>query len=380
VVAQVTLSLLLLVAAGLTLRSVLAAQRIEPGFATEGGVAATLMLELQGYDGARAAEFYRRLRGELEALPGVAAVSLPSHLPLTLWSDSSTFAPKEQEHLPRTEWWEVDIAQVDREYFTTLGVPLVAGRSFEPGEMTGSRSVVVVNEALAAELWPGQDAVGRLLTDGADEPYLVVGVARNGRYRTLGEQPRPFAYFPIPETWSSRAVVVRFERQDLASTAVVARAIHTIDRHVAITNLATLSELIGPALVLPRAAAIVFGALGAIGLLLAAVGLYGVQAYAVSQRTHEIGLRLALGASRAGVLRMVVRDGLGLTLLGAALGLAGSLAATRVLRSLLYGVSPTDVGTFAAVVSVLLVVALVASLLPARRASGIDPMLALRHD
>jgi predicted permease len=321
------------------------------------------------------------LREDLSALPGVAAVSLPSHLPLTLWMDTWTLVPKEQEHLPRSEWQDIDVAHVDASYFDALGVPLVSGRTFVPSEMAGDRRYVVINETLARRFWPGQDPIGRLVSAGSSAPpFEVVGVARDGRYRTLGEQPRPFAYFPITETWSSRNPVVRFERPDVVSTAAVAAAIRGIDRHVAISNLTTLGDLISPSLVLPRAGAFVFGALGSVGLLLAAVGLYGLMAYAVGQRTHEIGLRVALGARRADVLGMVVRDGLRLTLLGAMLGLAASLATTRVLRSLLYGISPTDAWTFASVVTTLLLVALLASVLPARRALRIDPTRALRHD
>jgi predicted permease len=381
VVAQVTLSLLLLVAAGLSLRSVLNAQRIDPGFEVEGAVAATLMLELQGYDEGRIAELYRRLREDLAALPGVIGVTLPSHLPLTLWTDTWRLVPKEQEHLPVSEWPSVDVARVDADYFETMGVSLVGGRTFSAAEIAGSRRFAIVNETLAGRFWPGEDAVGRLLGSApGEEPFLVVGVARNGRYRTLGEDPRPFAYMPISDDWSSRTVVARFERPDLASPAAVAGVIRGIDRHLAVSNLAMLRDVIGPSLILPRAGALVFGAIGSIGLLLAAVGLYGLLAYAVSQRTHEIGLRLALGARRADVLRMVLRDGLRLTLAGAALGLVAAVASTRALRTLLFGISPTDGWTFSVVVIVLLAVAALASVLPARRAMRIDPTRAMRHD
>ena len=381
VVVQVAVSLLLLVFAGLSLRSVLRAQHVDPGLDPNGVVAAALDPSLQGYDSAEAAALYRRLREDLEALPGVAEVSLPSHLPLSLYINSDNMAADGRQDTPEAEWPYVDNAAVDATYFDTLRIPIVAGRGFVEEEAVQRRRVVVVNETLAFRFWPGEDAIGkRLRRSATDEPYEVVGVAGDGKYRALGERPRLFAYFPIDDGWGARSVVVRFERPEQASTRVLAGAIHAIDSHLAIANLASVEKIISPSLIPVRAGALVFGVFGSFGLLLAALGLYGVLAYMVSQRTHELGVRVAMGASRAAILRMVARDGLKLVAVGAVVGLGLCLLSTRLLSAILFGVSPTDVATFGVVLAVLGATALVACWLPARRATRIDPIQALRAD
>ncbi|HVS62205.1 MAG TPA: ABC transporter permease [Thermoanaerobaculia bacterium] len=381
VVVQVSVTLLLLVFAGLSLRSVLRAQHLDPGLDPDGLIGAILDPSLQGYDSAETAALFRRLREDLESLPGVVSVSLPSQLPLSLYINSDDMIADGRQDLPEAEWPFVDNAAADATYFETLRIPIVAGRAFREEETVDRRRVTVVNETLAERFWPGEDPIGKgLRRSGIEDPYEVVGVAANGKYRALGEQPRTFAWFPIGEGWNARSVVVRFERPEQASTRVVAGAIHAIDPHLAIANLATVEEIISPSLLPVRAGALVFGVFGVFGLLLAALGLYGVLAYMVSQRTHELGVRVAMGANRATILGMVARDGLKLVAAGAVIGLGLSLLTTRLLSAILFGVSPTDAATFGVVLAVLASAALLACYLPARRATRIDPIQALRVD
>ncbi|HVS13574.1 MAG TPA: ADOP family duplicated permease [Thermoanaerobaculia bacterium] len=379
VVVQVSVSLLLLVFAGLTLRSVLRAQHLDPGLDPNGVVGAMLDPSMQGYGGDEVASFYRRLREDLETLPGVASVTMPSHLPLSLWINTNGMVRDGEQDLAERDWPDIDASSVDDGYFRTLRIPLIAGRTFSAEDLEQGRRVVVVNETLAARFWPEGGALGGLIRTGrSSDPWEVIGVVADGRYRTLGEDPRPFAFFPIRESWASRTLAVRFERPEQASPRVVAGAIHAIDPHLAIANSAPLEEVMSPSLLPVRAGAVAFTVFGVLGLLLASLGLYGVLAHMVSQRRHEIGVRVAMGANQASIVGLVVRDGLRLTALGALLGVGGAVVTARVLAGILYGISPTDLPTYLLVVGVLVGVAFLACYLPALRASRADPIRALR--
>ena len=378
VVSQVCFSVALLVCAGLTTRSIRNVNRIDPGFALQGVMTATLDPELQGYDEDESMVLYERLRRALRALPGVDSVGSASHLPLSLAMNTGSMVPQGQEGIPEREQPEVDVASVGGGYFEAMGIPILQGRTFSEQDTPDKPRVAVVNRTLADRFWPGETAIGRRIVDG-DRTYEVVGIARNGKYRTLGESPRPFLYRSIDQTRASmRVLVVRFERLDLASAEVVRRAIRSDAPHLAISNLVSLEEAVTAAFLLPRYGARLFGLFGFLGLFLAAVGLYGVLAYAVTRRTHEIGLRMAIGARPADILHMILRQGITLTLLGALLGLPLVFGMTRLLGGILYGVSGTDPLTLGAVVLVLLVAALIACVVPARRAAGVAPVEALR--
>jgi predicted permease len=380
VLAQVGLSLVLLVCAGLTVRSLLNAHDIDLGFDPRGVVTAGLAPELQGYEEDEWLSFYERLAGELAARPDVERVAYAGHLPLTLSVSTTEAVPERDRDLPEDEWPEADVVDVGAGYFEAMGIEVVRGRSFEPHDRRDAPWVAVVNETMARAFWPGGDAVGRRLAEGS-RTYEVIGVARDGKYRTLGESPRRFFYRSLDQVGDSfRTLVVRFRTPELASTGPVRDAVRGIDPHLALANLGTLEEAVSPALILPRVAGRLFGLLGGLGLFLAATGLYGVLAYAVAGRTHEIGVRMAMGAKRRDVLVMVLRHGLGLTALGAVLGVGLALALTRMLRGILYGVSATDPWTFAAVAAVLFAAAALACTVPAQRALAVDPMTALRHE
>jgi predicted permease len=382
VVGQVTVSLLLLICAGLSLRSMRNASRVDPGFDSRNVASASFLPSLAGYDSKQAYAYYQQLTDRVRALPGVQSVSFADRLPLTFVIQLTSCAPEGKTTVPKKQWQKVDRSAVGPSYFETMRIPILRGRPFMERQGSASPLVVIVNEALATLFWPGQDPIGkRLWFTKDDKPYEVVAVARDGKYRTLGEGHRPFAYWNIQQTSSIDEFVLARTGEDprvlLASIRQISRE---IDPKVPATNLETLEEQTSVALLLPRAGGFLFGLFGLLGLTLASVGLYGVIAYSVSQRTHEIGIRMALGASPREISNLIMGRGLGLVLIGTVLGLAGAFALTRILSIMLYGVSATDPLTFAGVALFLATVAMGACFVPTRRAMRVDPMLALRYE
>jgi predicted permease len=267
-------------------------------------------------------------------------------------------------------------------YFDTMRIPILRGRAFNDRDTPESPMVAVVNETLVERFWPGDDPVGkRIRIEGEENDYQVVGVARDGKYRTLGESPRPFVYRALRQGGTrDRTVLVRTSGDTQAILAALRSEIRQLDEKLPVVSLHTLEEATGVSLLLPRAGAALFGLFGVLGLVLAAVGLYGVLAYTVSQRTHEIGIRMALGAQQDNILKLVIGRGLRLTLIGLVVGLSAAAALTRTISVLLYGISPTDTATFGAVSVILLAVAITACFVPAWRAAHVDPVVALRHE
>jgi predicted permease len=383
VVAQVALSLLLLIAAGLIVRSLQQTQMVGPGFEVENRITMSVDLGMQGYDEGRGREFYKQLITRVESLPGVRAASYVSALPLNLDLNADFIYVEGQQFSRVSDLPLVPSGSAWPRYFETMGIPLLEGRDFAMQEDKEESRVVIVNETFARRFWPGQNPIGKRLTHGGpDKPrFEVVGVVKDGKYGTLGEDPQPFVYFPMAREYDSEVALVvntRVEPQSMINT--IRREVERLDSNLPLYDVKTMSEHMRFSLFPLQAGAWVAGSFALLALLLAGLGIYGVMAYTVSQRTREIGLRMALGARGGDVMMLVVRQGMRLALVGLAIGIVGALALTRLMSSVLYGVSATDVVTFAGVTLLLGSVVLIACYLPARRAAKVDPMIALRFE
>jgi predicted permease len=381
VVAQVALSIVLLISAGLFVRSLQMALATNPGFNTRGVLLAALDLSLQGYDETRGLDFYARLMDRVGNLPGIEAVSVASVVPVSPSGSRTTVEVEGYASRPQEDM-ELNFNRVGPGYFRAMGIAVVRGRVFGESAIDSARGEVVVNETFAQRYWPGQNPIGRGIRFGRNaDPDTVIGVVQNGKYRGMREDALPYMYRPLGTSYTPRvALLARTDGDPMAMLPAVRAELQMLDSTLPIYAERTLAEQVGSAVVGERLAAMLLGVFGAIALLLATVGIYGLVAHAVEQRTHEIGVRMALGADRRDVVRLVVGQGMGLVLVGVGLGLVGSVALTRAVASLLFGISPTDATTFALVPVGLMVVALLACLLPARRAARIDPMRALRYE
>jgi predicted permease len=379
VVAQMALSIVLLVCAGLFLRNLEAATAVDKGFNSDNALIASVDPGLQGYDRARTEAFYRRLRERLLANPQVKSVGFAQNLPLSL-NESDTdvsvpgYTPGSNENMG------VQLAIVSDGYFEAMGIPLAKGRGFQVTDDTASQRVMVVNEQFAKKYFQGGDPVGRTVkASGRD--WLVVGVVPTGKYQRLGEPPTPFMYFAQAQRFNSGLVVVIRTTGDPNLLAPVLRAeVGALDATLPLGNLQSLNRMLGIALLPARLIGAVLGIFGVLGLLLAAIGMYGVMAYSVAQRTREIGIRMAIGAAASDVIKLVMRQGFRLVAIGGAIGIVGAVAASRALGGILYGGGENDLLTFAVVPVVLMGVAMLATWVPARRASGTDPLTALRQE
>jgi len=382
VVTQVAISLVLLICAGLFVRSLQQAQLVDPGFETERVLMVALDLEPLGYDKARGTVFYRQLLDEVERLPGVQSASLAEIVPLT-FSRTSFGVAVEGQDAPDGRYPSIDNNTVGPGYFETLSIPLVAGREFDRQDIEGAPRVVIVNETMARRFWPGESPLGRRLwfpegRNTANPLFEIVGVVKDSKYNTLGEPPQSFFYLSALQNYRRQAVlhVRTASAPDLLRSALRDRVLSL--NPALLVEVTSMRESLALAFLPARVAASLLGLFGVLGLGLALVGLYGVVSYAVSQRTGEIGLRMALGAQRGDIFRLVIGQGMKLTLLGIALGAAASLALTRLLSSLLVGINPADPLTYITLTVLFSLVAMAACYLPARRATKVDPMVALR--
>jgi predicted permease len=383
IVSQVAVSLMLLVAAGLLLRTLREASSFDPGFNSEQILLAKMNLAPYGYDEVSGREFYRELRARLSTTPGVVSVSFAQVIPLGGDADRQGFRVPGHEPSPEDPTIPIDLNIVGPGYFSVMGIPILRGRDFDERDTReGAQPVLVINETMARRFWPGEDPIGQLIQIGADGPFTeIIGVARDIKYYSLGEEPRPYVYQSFAQSYSGfSALHIRSAGDPSALVGAVRRQIAALDPVVPVRAITTFAELRRAPLLPQRALAAVTTIFGAVALVLTAVGLYGLVSYSVTQRTREIGLRMALGARPSGITGMVIKQGMVLTAIGVGAGLAGSLATTRFLAGFLFGVAPTDPITFAAISSVMAGIALLACYLPASRAMKIDPMVALRFD
>jgi len=381
VISQLALSLVLLIGAALFVRSLQHALEFDPGFSSRNLLLASLETRGASLSNEQGKLFYQQVLDRVGRLPGVRAVSLTVVIPISGGGQRRGIQLEGYQTRPNEDT-ELNTNVIGPDYFNTMSIPVVEGRDFGPQDREGGPGVVVVNEELARRYFPGQSAIGKRLRMGSDSPYReIVGVARTARYRSLREQALPFIYIPFAQEYQSRmALIVRSAGDPAALIPALRNELRTLNKDVPVFAVHTMTEHIGAQLAADRMVAVLLSVFGGAALLLAAIGIYGVMGYLVSQRTHEIGIRIALGAERRDIMKLVVGEGLRLILIGAALGLALALALTRVLKSLLFGINATDPLTFGVIAMLMIAVALLACYLPARRATRVDPLIALRYE
>jgi predicted permease len=385
VVGQIALSLILIVAAGLFLRALQRAGTIAPGFDQAQVDVIRLDLSMAGYNADTGPGFMRELIQRTAALPGVTSVSAAADLPLDggRMSRGGIIVPGIAPPPGQTAH-DADWNVVEPGFFETLRMPLSGGRDFSAADTRTSAPVVIVNEAFVKRFWPGQDALGRQISvDGADPgtaSMTIVGVVRNAKVVALNAEPEPYILVPMTQFNASEISLLVRTRDGRSAAPDVRAIVKTMNANLPITEALPLADVTALGLIPQRIAAAVAASLGVVALFLAAIGIYGVTSYAVSSRTREIGIRMALGADRARVVRLVVRQGFVLAALGVAGGVAIAAAGARLLESLLFGVRGLDPITFGTACLIFAVITGLASLIPARRAAAVDPMVALRND
>ena len=394
VVTQIGLSVVLLIAAGLFLRSLRHAQAITPGFDAEKVVTAPLNINLLRYTKAQGREFYRQAVERVEAIPGVQSASVARLVALGGGSSGRSLAIEGRagsDNQFRSEGAgssgsdsnSVSVNVVGPKYFQTMGISLLRGRDFDLQDMEDKPGVVIVNDSFARRHFPGQEVIGRRISfNGTAGPWKeIVGVVHDSKYVTLGEPPTPFVYLPLQQNHETGMTLhVRAAGNPTSIVAAVRSEVQALEKNLPVNNPTLMSEWIVNSLYAARMGAILVGVFATLALVLASIGLYGVMSFAVSQRTRELGIRVALGAQAADVFRLVLWQGTGLVVCGVALGMGAAWIVTRFLTSFLYGISATDRITFAIIPAVLACVAGIACYIPARRATKVDPLVALRYE
>ena len=391
VVSEFGLALVLLIGAGLLIRSFISVLHIDPGFNPANVLTMRISLDGPHYkDNRTQVAFFRNLLARVEALPGVERAGIAVSLPLIGW-DGEDFITEMNPNVPLSEGPDGNYQTISPGFLRTLRIPLLQGREFSDADRENTTPVAIINEASAREFWKGKDPVGtrvKMLSEGKDAPWrTVVGVVGNVRRNDMTDAARPETYVPytqLPWARSPRELLIRTSGDAAAITQAVREQVAALDKGQPVAEIQTLDSIVSMVISVRRFSTLLLGIFAALALALAAVGIFGVMAYSVGQRRHEIGIRVALGARRGAVLRLVLGQGLKLALAGVALGLAASVALERLLASFLsdalYQVRASDPLTFAGVTLLLLLVALIASYLPARRVIGVDPAIALRHE
>jgi macrolide transport system ATP-binding/permease protein len=384
VIAQVAVSMVLLITGGLFIRSMQAAQQINPGFDTKNALLASVDLSLQGYDETRGRIFFRSLTDQLKTLPEVRSVTMASPIPLDFVSDSEDVFIEDRAAAPDQGRVTILRSIIGPNYFQTMSTPLLSGRDFAETDGPQTPKVVVINETMAKRYWAGQDAVGRRIRLGNSDGqvYQIVGIAKDGKYRTLGENPRPYMYLPFSQNYPQGylTLVVRTTGDPTHLVPAIRQQVRALDPKLPVFELKSMNEHMARSLLSARMSAVFTTVFGFLALVLALTGLYGIIWYSVTLRTKEIGIRMALGAQQRDILKLVLKQGLGMALIGIVIGLLAAFAVGQVMSSLLYGVSAADALTFGSVVLLFIGCAFLASYFPARKAANIDPMVTLRAE
>ena len=385
VVSEVALALMLLVGAGLLLKSFWRLQSVDPGFNPEGALVLDISLPQARYpQRAEAANFYQQLLTRIEALPGTQAAGAVNILPLSGSSSCDSFSIAGHPPMPQGQEPCAEIRASSVSYFRALGIPLLMGRQFTEQDRRDAPPVALINETMARRFFPAADPIGqRINLDGASQPVWreIVGVVADVKHFGLDVEPRPEIYQPLLQAPFRGMTIVARTNADPETLASAVRAeVRALDKDLPIYNLRTMRDLVSSSIAQPRFRTLLLGSFAALALLLAAIGVCGVMFNTVAQRTHEIGIRLALGAGRRDILKLILWQGMSLALMGISVGLGAAFALTSVMRSLLFGVSATDWATFVSAALLLFGIALLACYLPARRATKVDPMEALRYE
>src|SRR5689334_2126069 len=385
VVSEVAVALLLLVGAGLMTKSFMRLQRVDPGFDATNVVSMNIALPTSKYRPQQTNVFYDQLFERLRNLPGVKSVAGIDVLPLGNGNVSSRFLIEGAPFVPLADRPYAGVRVVTPDYFQTMGIPNLRGRSFTAQDRENTPGVIIVNEALANRYWPNEDALGKRLGSFEEVPgkqwLEIVGVVGNVRHKAIETEVMPEIYFPYQQSPGNfMNLVVRTASDPASMVPAIRSQVLSVDKDQPVSDIMTMEQRVAKSVAAKRFVMFLLGAFSILALGLAAVGIYGVMAYLVTQRTQEIGVRMALGAQKRDVLNLVVRKGMALAIIGTAIGLVASLALTRLMRSLLFEVTPTDWLTFVITSIVLLTVALLACYIPARRATKVDPLTALRYE
>jgi predicted permease len=387
VITEVAVSLLLLIGAGLLINSFLRLRHVEPGFRTDNLLTMKVVLPKLKYPNqARRSAFYTDLLHRVEALPGVKSAAVTTNLPLYRQGNSTSITIEGRPDPAPGQEPIVVTRVISPHYFQTMSIQLSQGRDFSEQDRADSPAVLVISETMARKFWPGEDPVGKRISVGkpesADDWITIVGVVKDVRQFELTAAPKPQMYLSYEQAsfFEPNDLVVRTEVAPLSLAATVRKTVWEVDKDQPVSDIRTMEDILSESMARQRFSMLLLGIFAAVALVLAAVGIYGVMSYSVAQRTREIGLRMALGAQRSDVLKLVVGEGLKLVLIGVVFGLIAAFILTRVMASLLFGVSATDPTTFVAISLVLISVAVLASYIPARRATRVDPMIALRYE
>jgi putative ABC transport system permease protein len=380
VIFESAVAVVLLIGAGLLIRSLVALQNVNPGFDANSVLTMRIDLPRQKYNSAeKAGNFFKDLETRVSGLPGVEATGTVTELPLSGQLNDIPFAVEGRPPVAPDQQFSADFRRVNQNYFSAMRIPLLRGRNFTDQEVAQGDKLVIVSQQLVAAAFPNEEALGKRIITFNNEPFKIVGIVGDLLHQSLGGQPFPAMYFPTRKSAGTN-LVVRTTGDPLSLVGAIRNEVRAIDPDQPIAAVKPMTEWVESSVATPRYRTTLFALFAALAMILAATGIYGVMSYSVAQRTHEIGVRMALGARRTHVLKLVVGQGMLLTLIGVVLGLVAAFALSRVMESLLFGVTTKDPITFAVVAALLTAVAFVACFVPARRATKVDPLVALRYE